>query len=112
VSRVLERMPSGYYNTDLGFSLVNFCADFLDLVDGRTTLLMVGDGRNNYSDPRADLFRLLARRSRQTIWINPEAPRQWGSGDSDMLKYASSCSVVLQADSLSGLIAALDKLLG
>jgi uncharacterized protein with von Willebrand factor type A (vWA) domain len=112
VRRVLERMPSGYYNTDLGYSLANFYADYLDLVDGRTTLLMVGDGRNNYSDPRADLFRLLARRSRQTIWINPETPHQWGSGDSDMLKYAPSCSVVLQADSLSGLMAAVDKLLG
>jgi uncharacterized protein with von Willebrand factor type A (vWA) domain len=112
VRRVLERMPSGYYNTDLGYSLANFYADYLDLVDGRTTLLMVGDGRNNYSDPRADLFRLLARRSRQMIWINPETPHQWGSGDSDMLKYAPSCSVVLQADSLSGLMAAVDKLLG
>jgi uncharacterized protein len=112
VHSVLERMPSGYYNTNLGLSLVNFYDDYLDLVDGRTTLLMVGDGRNNYSDPRADLFRNLARRSRQTIWINPEAPRQWGSGDSDMLKYAPSCSVVLQADNLSGLIAAVDKLLG
>ena len=59
-----------------------------------------------------DLFKLLARRSRQTIWINPEAPRQWGSGDSDMLDYAPSCSVILQADNLSGLIAAVDKLLG
>jgi len=112
VHRVLERKPSGYYNTDLGFSLVNFCDDYLDLVDRRTTLIVVGDGRNNYSNPRADLFRMLARRSRQTIWINPEAPLQWGSGDSDMLEYAPSCSVVMQADSLSGLIAAVDKLLG
>jgi len=112
VHRVLERMPSGYYNTNLGFSLANFCDGYLDLVDGRTTLLMVGDGRNNYADPRTDLFRMLARRSRQAIWINPESPRQWGSGDSDMLAYAPSCSVVLQADNLSGLIAAVDKLLG
>jgi uncharacterized protein with von Willebrand factor type A (vWA) domain len=111
VQNVLERMPSGYYNTNLGFSLANFCNDYLDLVDGRTTLLMVGDGRNNYSDPRVDLFRILARRSRQTIWINPESPRQWVSGDSDMLEYAPSCSVVLQADNLSGLITAVDKLL-
>ena len=112
VHTVLQRMPSGYYNTNLGFSLANFCDGYLDLVDSRTTLLLVGDGRNNYTDPRTDLFRILARRSRQTIWINPEAPRQWGNGDSDMLEYAPSCSVVLQADNLSGLIAAVDKLLG
>jgi hypothetical protein len=112
VHTVLQRMPSGYYNTNLGFSLANFCDDYLDLVDSRTTLLLVGDGRNNYTDPRTDLFRILARRSRQTVWINPEAPRHWGNGDSDMLEYAPSCSVVLQAENLSGLIAAVDKLLG
>ena len=112
VHSVLERMPSGYYNTNLGFSLSNFCDNYLDLVDGRTTLLVVGDGRNNYSNPRTDLFRILARRSRQTIWINPETPRQWGSGDSDMMEYAPSCSIVLQADNLSGLMAAVDQLLG
>jgi hypothetical protein len=112
VQRVLERMPSGYYNTNLGFSLANFYDRYLDLVDSRTTILVVGDGRNNYSDPRTELFRILARRSRQTIWINPESPRLWGSGDSDMLEYAPCCGVVLQADNLSGLIAAVDKLLG
>jgi hypothetical protein len=112
VQRVLERMPSGYYNTNLGFSLANFYDRYLDLVDNRTTILVVGDGRNNYSDPRTELFSILARRSRQTIWINPESPRLWGSGDSDMLEYAPCCGVVLQADNLSGLIAAVDKLLG
>lgn len=112
VQRVLERMPSGYYNTNLGFSLANFHDRYLDLVDSRTTILVVGDGRNNYSDPRTELFSILARRSRQTIWINPESPRLWGSGDSDMLEYAPCCGVVLQADNLSGLIAAVDKLLG
>ncbi len=81
VQRVLERMPSGYYNTNLGFSLSNFYDRYLDLVDSRTTILVVGDGRNNYSDPRTELFSILARRSRQTIWINPEiAPSvgEWG----------------------------------
>jgi len=112
VQRVLARMPSGYYNTNLGLSLTNFYDRYLDLVDSRTTILVVGDGRNNYSDPRTELFRVLARRSRQTIWINPESPHLWGSGDSDMLGYAPCCGAVLQADNLSGLIAAVDQLLG
>ncbi|MGW8250310.1 MAG: VWA domain-containing protein, partial [Anaerolineales bacterium] len=66
VREVLERMPSGYYNTDLGFSLENFNQDYLDTIDSRTTFLIVGDGRNNYNDPRMDLFKLLTRRSRRT----------------------------------------------
>src|SRR3970040_305980 len=74
VHAVLQRMPSGYYNTDLGNSLENFSNNYLDAVDSRTTFLIVGDGRNNYNDPRYDLFDLLSRRSRRMLWINPEAP--------------------------------------
>jgi uncharacterized protein with von Willebrand factor type A (vWA) domain len=111
VSQVLERMPSGYYNTDFGNSLENFNRDYLDTMDGRTTFLVVGDGRNNYNDPRVDIFGLLARRSNRTIWITPEASGLWGTGDSDMLKYAPSCDVILQASNLAELSAAVDKLL-
>ncbi len=111
VSQVLERMPSGYYNTDLGYSLQNFTQDFLHTIDGRTTFIIVGDGRNNYNDPRLDLFTTVARRSRRTIWLNPEAVALWGTGDSDMLKYAPNCDVVLQAGTLSELTAAVDRLL-
>jgi uncharacterized protein with von Willebrand factor type A (vWA) domain len=111
VSQVLERMPSGYYNTDFGNSLEDFNQDYLDTMDGRTTFLVVGDGRNNYNDPRVDIFSLLARRSRRTIWITPEASGLWGTGDSDMLKYAPNCDVILQAGNLAELTAAVDKLL-
>ena len=111
VSHVLERMPSGYYNTDFGNSLDNFDQNYVDTVDGRTTFIVVGDGRNNYNDPRMDIFSRIARRSRRTIWLTPEAPALWGSGDSDMLKYASKCDVILQANTLSELTTAVDKLL-
>lgn len=111
VAHVLDRMPAGYYNTDLGSSLADFQRGHMDLMDGRTTFIIVGDGRNNYNDPRLDLFSTLARRSRRTVWINPEAPALWGSGDSDMLKYAPNCDVVLQAGNLAQLTTAVDRLL-
>ena len=111
VGLVLERMPAGYYNTDLGNSLEGFQRDYLGAIDGRTTFIIVGDGRNNYNNPRLDIFNTIARRSRRTIWLNPEAPALWGSGDSDMLKYAPSCDVILQANTLAQLTAAVDRLL-
>jgi uncharacterized protein with von Willebrand factor type A (vWA) domain len=111
VAHVLRRLPSGYYNTDLGNSLDDFQRNFMDAVDSRTTFIVVGDGRNNFNNPRLDIFNTLARRSRRCIWINPEPPVLWGSGDSDMLSYAPGCSVILQAGNLSQLTAAVDKLL-
>ncbi len=111
VAQVLERMPSGYYNTDLGTSLDLLSRDHLDTLDRHTTFIVVGDGRNNYNDPRLDIFRELARRSRRMIWLNPEAPMLWGTGDSDMLQYAPLCDVILQVNTLAELAAAVDKLL-
>jgi uncharacterized protein len=111
VSQVLERIPTGYYNTDLGNSLNDFAKNHLDTIDRRTTFIIVGDGRNNYNNPRLDLFRTFARRSRRAIWLTPEPPMLWGSGDSDMLKYAPNCDVILQASNLAELTTAVDKLL-
>lgn len=111
VTRVLVRMPPGYYSTDLGHSLDNFAHNYMDTLDSRTTLIMVGDGRNNYNNPRTDLFGQMARRAHRTIWLNPEHPYQWGSGDSDMLEYHPLCDTVLRVSTLAELSAAIDSLL-
>ena len=111
IHQVLIRMPPGHYSTDLGYSLTNFAQDYLDTVDSRTTFIMVGDGRNNYNNPHLEIFKNIARRSRRTIWINPEAPMMWGSGDSDMLQYAPLCDHVVVAATLGELTQAVDQML-
>lgn len=111
IGQVLVRMPPGYYSTDMGHGLQNFADDYLDTIDSRTTLIVVGDGRNNYNDPRLDIFSMMARRSRRTLWLNPEMPMMWGTGDSDMLEYAPICDTILQVSTLAELTAAVDRLL-
>ncbi len=111
VQQVLHRMPPGYYSTDLGYSLANFAQNYMDTIDSRTTLIMVGDGRNNYNDPRLDIFREMARRARRTIWLCPEMPVLWGTGDSDMWEYAALCDVVFHVSTMAELTAAVDKLM-
>lgn len=111
VAGVLDRMPSGFYNTDFGAGLMDFDRSYMDKIDSRTTFIVVGDGRNNYHDPRLELFDRISRRSRRTIWLTPEGPMLWGSGDSDMLKYAPMCDAILQAGTLNELTRAVDKLL-
>jgi uncharacterized protein with von Willebrand factor type A (vWA) domain len=110
ISSVLLRMPSGHYNTDLGWSLNDFNNEYLSTLNGQTTLILVGDGRNNYNDPRVDIFSLMARRAARTIWLNPEPPTMW-HGDSDMPKYAPLCSNVLKVGNLRELVSAVDQLL-
>ena len=110
IASVLWRMPSGYYNTDLGRSLNNFDDEYMDTLNGQTTLIVVGDGRNNYNDPRIDLFTTMSRRAARTIWLNPEPPALW-HGDSDMPRYAPLCNNVLKVSNLKELAEAVDQLL-
>ena len=107
---VLHRIPPGYYATDLGRGLENFCEQYLDAVDSRTTIIFLGDGRNNHNDPRLDLFERLKRRARRVVWFNPEESYLWGTGDSDMPRYAPLCDAVHQVSTLAQLGEAVDKL--
>lgn len=110
IASVLWRMPSGSYNTDLGWSLNDFQSEYMDTLNGQTTLIIVGDGRNNYYDPRLDIFSTMSRRAARTIWLNPEPPYLW-HGDSDMPKYAPMCNNVLKVSNLRELTEAVDSLL-
>ena len=110
VPLVLHRIPPGYYATDLGRGLSDFCETFLDAVDRRTTVIFLGDSRNNFNNPRLDLFELIRRRARRVVWFNPEENYLWGTGDSDMPQYAPLCDAVHQVSNLAELGEAVDKL--
>lgn len=111
VPTVLYRLPPGHYNTDLGASLMQFQRDYLDALDLRTTLILCGDGRNNYNPPRVEILEALGRRSSRTLWFNPEPPSQWGSGDSDMPAYLDCLDGVYQVANLQQLTRAIDDIL-
>src|SRR5579859_7493060 len=111
VQEVLNTHRPGSYNTDLGNSLQTFFNDKLDSVDSRTTVIILGDGRNNYKDARLDLAYNLRRRSRRLLWFNPESPSQWGDGDSDMHNYAPISSGVYQVRNLAQLVEAIDRIM-
>ncbi len=110
IRQVLERMPPGHYNTDLGFSLRHFCEEFLDAVDRRTTVIMVGDARNNFNPPGLDMVETIRRRARRLLWFNPEPPMLWGTGDSDMYEYLPYCDAVHEVGNLAQLTEAVDRL--
>ncbi len=111
VMSVLYDIPPGHYKTDFGNSLSTFYNSWLDAVDGRTTVVILGDARNNYNSPRIDLMKDLQRRAKKVVWLNPEHQRQWGSGDSDMWDYVPVCDNVYVVRNLAQLATAVDKLL-
>ncbi len=111
VADVLYGILPGYYATDLGHSLETFFNEWSDSVNGRTSVIILGDGRNNYNSPRIDLMKRLQFRAKRLLWFNPEHRQQWGTGDSDMLEYVPICDEVLMVRNLAQLSAAVDLLL-
>lgn len=97
-------------NSNYGRALRTFRRDHLAAVTRRTTLLVVGDGRNNYNPPEAWVLEELARRARRVLWICPEARHAWGSGDSEMLLYERHCQRVAEVTTLRELEDVADAL--
>ncbi len=64
-------------------------------VDKRTTIVVLGDGRTNHHDAEVAAVRRLRERSRGLLWLCPESPSAWGTGDSEMLRYAEASTMVL-----------------
>ena len=82
-----------------------------DVALGRNTVLLVlGDARNNRRPHRADLLGRLQRRVRRVVWLNPETPARWDTGDSVMAAYARHADAVLAAWNARTLAAALEQL--
>jgi len=82
-----------------------------DVVLGRNTVVLIlGDARNNRRPPRADILQRLHRRVRSIVWLNPDPPQRWNTGDSVIATYDRHCDALLAADSPRTLARALDAL--
>ena len=98
-------------STDYGNSLMDFSQLALDDINSNTTVIILGDARNNNGDPKLDILQRIFQRARQVIWLNPESRRAWGSGDSEMLRYQSACHFSAECNNLKQLERIVDQLL-
>jgi uncharacterized protein with von Willebrand factor type A (vWA) domain len=86
--------------TDYGSAFWDFTNKHLDAVTGKTTVIVLGDARSNYGDPADELLKKIAERCRRLIWLNPETPPMWGTGDSEMKRYMRLCDLVMECSTL------------
>ena len=93
----------GGRSTDYGRAMQDFKDQVFNEIDNRTTIIILGDGRSNGSDPRVDILKDIKARAKRVIWLNPERKSIWGSGDSEMLRIAPYCTVAETCNSLNKL---------
>ena len=106
---ILKELGGG--STDYGQALVDFQDQHWQMIDRRTTVLVLGDGRSNQADPRLDIFSELADRAKRVLWLCPEPAGRWGTGDSCMLQYQPFCSQLSHCATAADLERAIDNTL-
>ena len=81
-------------NSDFGKAAEQFRNEHLSTVNHRTTVVILGDGRNNGKPPNAEALEEIAQHARQVIWITPEPKWGWALGSCDMPLYEQICNRV------------------
>ncbi|MBV1880711.1 MAG: VWA domain-containing protein [Pseudomonadales bacterium] len=98
-------------STDYAQSLVDFKELCLDAVDSKTTVIILGDARNNDGESRSDILKEFYDRSKQVIWLNPETRSRWNTGDAIMKSYLPYTNKAEVCNSLNHLERIIGKLL-
>ena len=87
-------------HSDYGRALTLFDSRYSRDVTRRTSVLVLGDARNNYHAPEAWVLDDLRSRARALYWLNPEPRAYWNSGDSIVATYAPHCDAVVECRTL------------
>lgn len=97
-------------HSDYGHAFVSFLEKYPSALSPRSSLLVLGDGRNNYRNPEVDLLTQMVTASRHAHWLNPEPKHLWGSGDSAVPRYEDVIPMH-ECRSAKQLAAVIDQLL-
>ncbi len=88
------RYASLWGRTNYGRAFTRFAHGFPDALTPKTSLLVLGDARSNYSDLALDVVARMVHDTRHVWWLNPEHPRHWRTGDSAAHQYADLVPMV------------------
>lgn len=96
--------------SDFGRVFSQFTRTELDSLNSRTTVLVLGDARNNYHDPREWALDEIRGHAKGIVWLNPQPGREWGLADSVMPLYARHCALVRECRTVAQLAEVVDHL--
>lgn len=87
-------------HSDYGRALSAFALRYASELTRRSTVLILGDARNNYHPAQAEVLEQIAGRVKAVYWLNPEPQSYWNSGDSIVGVYAPHCDDVIECRTL------------
>lgn len=109
IDLVMERHGLG--STDYGRAFTDLDLLARNDINRQTTVIILGDARNNNGEAQSRLLHQMHDRAKQVIWLNPENRNRWGTGDSEMLRYLPACHRAWSCRNLGELERIVDRLL-
>ncbi|HEX6236504.1 MAG TPA: VWA domain-containing protein [Acidimicrobiales bacterium] len=97
-------------HSDYGHAFEVFWSRWGRDVGPKTTVLLLGDARNNYHASQSWVVKEMQHRARHVYWLNPEPRSYWDTGDSIMGEYATFCDGVFECRNLRQLERFVDHL--
>jgi hypothetical protein len=97
-------------HSDYGHAFSVFWEKYGKDIGPKTTVLILGDARNNYHASQSWILKEAHHKARKLYWLNPEPRAYWDTGDSILGEYATYCDGAYEVRNLRQLEAFIEKL--
>ena len=97
-------------HSDYGHAFGVFWENFGSEINSKSTVMFLGDARNNYHATNAWVIKETAKKARSVFWLNPEPKSYWDTGDSVITEYATHTDGVFECRNLRQLEGFVDHL--
>ena len=97
-------------HSDYGHAFGVFWENFGSEINSKSTVMFLGDARNNYHATNAWVIKETAKKARSVFWLNPEPKSYWDTGDSVITEYGTHTDGVFECRNLRQLEGFVDHL--
>ena len=97
-------------HSDYGHAFGVFWENYGSEINSKSTVMFLGDARNNYHSTNAWVVKETAKKARSVFWLNPEPKSYWDTGDSVITEYATHADGVFECRNLRQLEGFVDHL--
>jgi uncharacterized protein with von Willebrand factor type A (vWA) domain len=87
-------------HSDYGHAFETFWERWGKELNPKTSVLLLGDARNNYHAAQSWVVHEMNKRARHVYWLNPEPRSYWDTGDSIVSEYGTHCDGVYECRNL------------
>ncbi len=99
-------------HSNYGASLARFADAYGSDVGGRSTILILGDARNNHRAPKAEVLKGIQAKAKHVYWLNPEPESYWDTGDSAASAYAGFTDGMFEVRTMRQLERFVERVIG